>query len=45
MAKKEYEVTMIVVLEEGSQKYIADAVCDGFEEPVCVKYINVKETK
>ena len=43
--KKQYEVTMIVECEEGSQNYIADAVCDGLEEPTCVTYINVKETE
>ena len=43
--KKQYEVTMIVECEEGSQNYIADAVCDGLEEETCVKHINVKEMK
>ena len=43
MAKKKYEVTMVVECEEGAQNYIADSVCDGLEEPTCVTYINVKE--
>jgi len=43
--KKEYEVTMIVECEKGSQQYIANAVCDGLEEPTCVKWIKVKELK
>mgnify|MGYP000495240620 CR=1 FL=1 len=41
--KKEYEVTMVVECEPGHQKYIAQAVCDGLEEPTCVKHIQVKE--
>ena len=45
MAKKKYEVTMIVECEEGAQNYIADSVCDGLEDETCVKYIKVKETK
>ena len=45
MAKKTYEVTMVVECDEGSQKYIADSVCDGLEEPTCVKHITVKEIK
>jgi len=45
MAKKKYEVTMVVECEEGAQNYIAQSVCDGLEEETCVKYINVKETK
>ena len=45
MAKKKYEVTMIVECEEGAQNYIVDSVCDGLEEETCVKYIKVKETK
>ena len=45
MAKKKYEVTMIVECEEGAQNYIADSVCDGLEEPTCVTYIKVKEIK
>ena len=45
MAKKKYEVTMVVECEEGGQNYIAQSVCDGLEEETCVKYINVKEIK
>ena len=45
MAKKKYEVTMIVECEEGAQNYIADSVCDGLEDETCVTYINVKETE
>ena len=45
MAKKRYTVTMVVECEEGAQNYIADSVCDGLEEPTCVKHINVKEIK
>ena len=45
MEKKTYEVTMMVECDEGSQKYIADSVCDGLEEPTCVKYIEIKEIK
>ena len=45
MAKKKYEVTMIVECEEGHQKYIANAVSDGLEDETCVTYINVEETK
>jgi len=43
--KKEYEVTMIVKCKERFTKYIANAVCDGLEEPTCVKWIKVKELK
>jgi len=43
--KKEYEVTMLVECEERFTKYIANAVCDGLEEPTCVKWIKVKELK
>ena len=42
--KKKYEVTMIVECEEGSQNYIADAVCDGLEDETCVTFINVEES-
>jgi hypothetical protein len=42
---KKYEVVMVVECEEGAQKYIAQSVCDGLEEPTCVKYIKVKEIK
>ena len=45
MAKKKYEVTMIVECEEGHQKYITNAVSDGLEDETCVTYINVEETK
>ena len=45
MAKKRYNVTMVVECEEGAQNYIAQSVCDGLEEETCVKHINVKETK
>jgi hypothetical protein len=44
MAKKKYEVTMIVECKEGHQKYIANAVCDGLEDETCVTYINVEES-
>ena len=44
MAKKKYEVTMIVECEEGAQNYIADSVCDGLEDETCVTYINVEES-
>ena len=43
MAKKRYNVTMVVECEEGGQNYIADSVCDGLDEPTCVTYINVEE--
>ena len=43
MAKKRYNVTMVVECEEGGQGYIAQSVCDGLEEPTCVTYINVEE--
>ena len=43
MEKKMYEVIMIVECEEGAQKYIAQSVCDGLEEPTCVKFINIKQ--
>ena len=45
MAKKKYEVKMVVECEEGGQNYIADSVCDGLEEPTCVTSIYVKENK
>ena len=45
MAKKRYNVTMVVECEEGAQNYIVQSVCDGLEEETCVKHINVKETK
>ena len=45
MAKKRYNVTMVVECEEGGQNYIADSVCDGLEEPTCVTYIKVKDIK
>ena len=44
MAKKKYEVTMIVECEEGHQKYIANAVSDGLEDETCVTYIKVEES-
>ena len=40
MAKKKYEVKMVVECEEGGQNYIAQSVCDGLEEETCVKYID-----
>ena len=40
MAKKKYEVKMVVECEEGGQNYIADSVCDGLEEPTCVTFID-----
>jgi len=45
MEKKMYEVIMLVECEEGSQKYIAQSVCDGLEEPTCVKFINIKQSE
>jgi len=45
MAKKRYEVIMVVECEEGGQNHIAQSVCDGLEEPTSVKYIEVKELK
>jgi hypothetical protein len=43
MEKKMYEVIMVIECEEGAQKYIAQSVCDGLEEPTCVKFINIKQ--
>ena len=43
MEKKKYEVIMVIECEERFTKYIANAVCDGLEEPTCVKHIKVKE--
>jgi hypothetical protein len=43
MKNKKYEVTMVIECEEGAEKYIAQAVCDGLEETDCVKYINITE--
>ena len=40
MAKKKYEVKMVVECEEGGQNYIAQSVCDGLEEPTCVTFID-----
>ena len=40
MAKKKYEVKMVIECEEGGQDYIAQSVCDGLEEPTCVTYID-----
>lgn len=45
MEKKKYEVIMVVECEEEAVNYIAQSVCDGLEEPTCVKHINVKEIK
>ena len=45
MEKKKYEVIMVIECEEGGQKYVAQSVCDGLEEPTCVKHIEVKEIK
>ena len=42
--KKEYEVVMVVECEEGEQNHIAQSVCDGLDNPTCVKFIQVKET-
>tara|TARA_R110002096_G_scaffold351577_1_gene544600 strand:- start:971 stop:1132 length:162 start_codon:yes stop_codon:yes gene_type:complete len=39
---KKYEVVMVVECEEGAQNYIAQSVCDGLEEPTCVKFIKIK---
>jgi hypothetical protein len=44
MAKKKYEVTMVVECEEGAQNYIAQSVCDGLEDETCVTFINVEES-
>ena len=38
MAKKRYNVTMVVECEEGSQ-----SVCDGLGEQDCVTFISVEE--
>ena len=43
MAKKRYNVTMVVECEEGSQDYIAESVCDGLGEQDCVTFISVEE--
>jgi len=43
MEKKKYEVIMVVECEEQAVNYIAQSVCDGLEEPTCVKHIEVKE--
>ena len=40
MAKKKYEVKMVVECEEGGQNYIAQSVCDGLEEETCVTFID-----
>ena len=45
MARKKYEVKMVVECEEGGQNYIAQSVCDGLEEPTCVKYIKIVNEK
>jgi len=45
MEKKKYEVIMVIECEEGSQKHVAQSVCDGLGEPTCVKHIEVKEIK
>ena len=45
MEKKVYEVILIIECEEGGQNYVAQSVCDGLEEPTCVKHIGVKEIK
>ena len=45
MEKKKYEVVMVIECEEGGQNYVALSVCDGLEEPTCVKHIEVKEIK
>jgi hypothetical protein len=42
MAKKKYEVIMVIECEEGGQKHIAQSVCDGLEEPTCVKHIQIE---
>ena len=44
MAKKKYEVTMVVECEEGAQNYIAQSVCDGLEDETCVTFIKVEES-
>ena len=43
MDKRKYKIEMIVECDEGAQRYIAQSVCDGLEEPTCVKYIIIKE--
>ena len=45
MKKKEYKVEMIVKCDEGAERYIAQSVCDGLEEPTCVKYIKIVNEK
>ena len=40
MARKKYEVKMVVECEEGGQNYIAQSVCDGLEEETCVTFID-----
>ena len=45
MEKKKYEVIMVIECEEGGQNHVAQSVCDGLEEPTCVKHIKVKEIK
>ena len=40
MARKKYEVKMVIECEEGGQNYIAQSVCDGLEEPTCVTFID-----
>jgi hypothetical protein len=45
MEKKKYEVIMVIECEEGAQNHVAQSVCDGLEEPTCVKHIEVKELK
>ncbi len=43
IAKKTYEVIMIVECQEENLEYIAQSVCDGLGEPTCVKHIVIGE--
>ena len=38
-----FEVRMIVECDKGAEKYIAQSVCDGLDNPTCVKFISVEE--
>ena len=45
MNKRKYKVEMIIECDKEAQKYIAQSVCDGLEEPTCVKYIKIVENE
>ena len=45
MEKKKYEIIMVIECEEGGQNHVAQSVCDGLEEPTCVKYIKIVNEK